>query len=135
MSALVITAANVKPSAAASLRQNIAGVAITAGQLVYKDANGKMQLSDSNAGDASSAVHGVAVASAAADQPVAWVDSDSALTIGATVVKGTTYCLGATAGSIVPQADLITADRVIVVGIAPDTAKLNLHIWDSGVVL
>ncbi len=127
MSAVSITAANVAPSSAASPRKiAIAGVAITAGQLIYLDTadSNKAKLADADA-DATSVVAGIAINNAAAGQPVAYIEEDSNFTIGGTVTAGVAYFLGLAGGDIVPYADIATGDFVTVIGVGKTGNKLH----------
>jgi hypothetical protein len=54
--------------------------------------------------------------------------------VGTTLVVGTTYCVGSTAGAIVPISDLTTGDYVTILGTASTTTQLDLAIKASGVV-
>lgn len=119
---LSITAANLAPSSAAVMRDGVAGVAITAGQLVYKDtADNKLKLADANGASALIRTPiGIASNSAGIGQNVRYILSDPALTIGGTVSNGAVYVLSATAGGVAPVADLTTGwyPCVVAVGIS-----------------
>lgn len=103
-----ITAANLQPSIYAITRAAPAGVAITAGQLVYKDtADGKLKLADANG--ASVLIRtpiGIALNSAGIAQVVTYAVSDPDLTLGGTVANGAVLVLSGTAGGLAPVADL-----------------------------
>lgn len=134
MADIAITATSVVGSGSATRETGSAGEAITAGQAVYLDsATNKYKLSDANATGAKT-VRGIALNGAALNQPVV-VQKDGPITIGATLVAGTTYCLSATAGGICPQADLTTGDDVVVIGVAASTSVLNINIQTPGVTL
>ena len=134
MADLSITAANVKAGSNAIITTGRAGAAITAGQVVFRDADGKFKLGDSYSGTASvkSAV-GIALNGAANDQPLS-VQTGGDITIGATLVAGTAYYLSSTPGGIQPAGDLGTED-VILIGIAKSTTVLGLKIFDTGVTI
>jgi hypothetical protein len=124
---LTITAANVTPSANAVIRSSTAGVAITAGQALYKDATASyaLKLADANSATAAARiVCGLALNSAAAGSPVNYVVTDPALVIGGTVANGTVYILSATAGSIAPLADLTTGMYAFVLGVGTSTTTI-----------
>lgn len=134
MADIAITATSVVGGGSATRETGSAGVAITAGQAVYLDsATNKYKLSDANAAGAKT-VRGIALNGAALNQPVV-VQKDGPITIGATLVAGTTYCLSATSGGICPQADLTTGDDVVVVGVAASASVLNINIQAPGVTL
>ena len=134
MTDVSITAANVVAGANASRQSGTAGVAITAGQAVYFDGTtNKYKLSESNATGAKT-VNGIALNSAALNQPVA-IQVHGPITIGGTLVAGTTYCQSTTPGGICPQADITTGGDVVVLGVAASTTVLNLDIQIPGVTL
>lgn len=116
-----ITAANVVPSANAQLKRGVAGVAITAGQLLYLErSTNTLKLADANGAEELRVCCGIAVNSAPVGGPLHYVVSDPALVLGGTTVKGTIYVLSATAGGIAPAADLTTGwyPHVIAVGVS-----------------
>ena len=116
-----ITAANVAPSANAVLKRGVAGVAITAGQLLYlESATNTLKLADANGAAELRVVCGIAINSAPVNGPLHYVVSDPALTLGGTSAKGTIYVLSATAGGIAPAADLTTGwyPPVVAVGVS-----------------
>ncbi len=128
MADLTITAASVVPGANARFRSGPAGAAITAGEVVYPDASGDIQLADNNASAitaGSGGVIGLAVCDAAASQRVTYVTLDDDLTIGATVAVGTSYYLSATAGKIAPEADLVTGNYATLLGVGKSTTKIS----------
>lgn len=135
MTALSITATSVVAGTDATRETGKAGVAITAGQVVYKAADGTYKLADTN--DASAVVRrptGIALNGAAVGQPVAVLTKGS-ITIGAAVVGGTAYYLGGTPGAIVPVADLTTGDRPALLGMATSATVLYVDILAPDVAL
>ncbi len=136
MADLTITAANVKKGTGAVLETGIAGVAVTAGQPVYKDASNsnKFGLSDCNsATSAQRSVYGIAMHAAGADQPLV-VQKGGQITIGATVVPGTVYCVSGTPGGIRPVADNTSGDFVSLIGVAVSTTVIDMGcMFNSGV--
>lgn len=121
---VTITAGNVLPGANARYRQGVAGVAITAGQLVYLDvATNTWKLTDANVAAAAD-VDGIAVVSTAAGAPLTVVTWDDDLTLGGTTAKGTIYLASATPGGVAPAADLVTGWYAIVVALGKTTTKV-----------
>ncbi len=123
MADIVITAANVVPSAKARIWREVAGVAIAAGQVIYRDPEDghKAKLADANSGSAPArAPEGMAINSAAAGQEVSYVKEDAELTLGAVVSNGTVYVLSATPGGVAPAGDLAAGwyPCVLAVGIS-----------------
>ncbi|MDX8495884.1 hypothetical protein RFN29_30530 [Mesorhizobium sp. VK22B] len=128
MAALTITAANVAAGANSTRDNSTAGAAITAGQAVYKAADGTYKLADTN--DASAIVRkpkGIALHAASSGQPLA-VHLSGPITIGAAVTAGVAYYLGGAPGSIVPVADLTTGDHPALIGLASSTTVINVDI-------
>jgi hypothetical protein len=136
MAALTITAASVVKGANARIDRNgYAAATITAGQAVYKAADGRWNLADDDAATAIIRVPiGIALGGSSANQPIA-VQTDGDITIGATMTAGLAYYLGATPGAIVPVGDVITPQYPAVIGIARSTTVLRLVMKDSGVAL
>lgn len=123
---VTITAANLTPGVNAQFRRGTAGVAITAGQLVYLDvADNTWKLTDCNSATAAARdVDGIAASTSGAGQPLAVITSDDDLTLGGTVVNGTIYVASANAGGIAPATDMTTTWRPIVIGVAKSTTKI-----------
>jgi hypothetical protein len=130
-----ITATGVLPSGNASIdRSGVAGAAVTAGQVVYKEsATGLIKLADCDSATAEAKVpYGIALNGAATGQPVA-VCTSGDVTVGGTLVGGTAYYLSDTAGGIRTTPD--TGDLVVLLGLAKSTTVLTLRIQNSGVTL
>ncbi len=136
MADLSITAANVKLVSGPTER-GIAGVAITAGQVLYQeDASKKMKLSDNdNATAEVRAIKGVALHAAAADQPITYAKNGAIVDFGAIFTAGVEYYVSGTAGAICPRADVTTGDDPIRVGMAKTTSRLELDFADPDVTL
>lgn len=139
MANLSITAANVIASSSAVIRREYkAGATITAGQLVYLDANSVWQLVDSDAaatGNAVNDLRGIALNGAAANQPLSVCTQDlGGFTVGATLTNGTTYYASTTAGAIANDVPTTNAYPTIV-GVARSAALLVLNPTASGVVI
>ena len=134
MADLTITAANVVKGAGAKTETGIAGVAVTAGQTVYKDsADNKYKLCDADSATAAvRTTRGIALDGAAANQPLT-IQTEGPITIGATVAQGVIYVQSDTPGGIMPAADLETGDYVTVLGVAISTTEIDLQINVSGV--
>jgi hypothetical protein len=136
MAALTVTAASVVPSSTATLVTGVAGVAITAGQLVYLDsATGKYGLCDADSGTPAVRVPaGIAVNGAAANQSLT-IATKGPVTVGATVTQGLAYYSSPTAGGISPVADLIAGNYPSFLGFATSASVLTLNIVQAGVVI
>jgi hypothetical protein len=124
---LSITATSVTPSVNAVIRDGVAGAAITAGKLLYKDATASYVLKLADGDSATAGVRvvcGIAINSAAAGARVNYVVSDPALSIGATVANGTVYVLSVTPGGIAPLADLTSTWYPFVVALGTSTTTV-----------
>lgn len=132
---LSITAANVVPGANAVTQQGIAGATITAGQAVYLDSTTTTyKLCVANGSAATSACVGIALVAASANQPIV-VQTRGSITIGATVVNGTTYWSSVSnAGGITATAPT-TGGFPLVIGIASSTTVILLDFTHTGVVI
>lgn len=131
---VTITAANVAKGAGAAVHYGTAGAAITAGQVVYKDAadGDKIKLADANlSADAARAI-GIALHGALTGQPLAY-QAAGEITPGGTLIVGSIYVLSGTAGGIAPAADNTTGFYTCVLGVAKTAAILKLGIVTAGV--
>ena len=123
-----ITAASLVPGANAQFREGVAGVAITAGQLLYIDTTtNTWKLTDANASATTADVDGIAANTAGAGQPLKIITADDDLTLGGTTAEGTIYIASATAGGIAPAADLVSGWYAIVVAVGKDTTKIRFR--------
>lgn len=131
---VAITAASVLPGTEAEGAQfeyGIAAVAITAGQVVYKDAAGQYRLADNNdTSEALSIVAGIALNGAAAGQPLR-IQTRGPYTVGGTVAAGSVFVLSATPGGVAPVADLATGNRCSILGVGTSTTRMNLQPFSS----
>ena len=131
---LSVTAANVVPGSDAVTVAGTAGATVTAGQTVYLDATtSTWKLCDSDASATASVCGGIALVGASANQPIV-VQTKGSITIGATVVNGTTYYSSTTAGGITATTPTTSAYPVIV-GIAKSTTVLVLDFTRTGVII
>jgi hypothetical protein len=135
MADVTITAANVLAVSGAQTTQGFALAAVTAGQVVYRDATTqKFGLADNDGAAATKVPVGIALNNAGADQPLSVLTYGS-ITIGGTLVAGTAYYLSDNPGGICPVGDLETGDTATLIGIATSTAILKVDINPSGVTL
>lgn len=136
MANLTITAASVIQGEAAVTEQMVAAVAITAGQVVFRDpVTFRAGLADNNSATvAVRRVRGIALNGAAVGQPVLVLRS-GLITIGATLPRGVAFYLSDTPGGICPVADLLTGEFPVILGIAISTTVLNINVQASGVAL
>lgn len=133
---LVITPASVVAGSNAKIARGTAGVALTAGQVVYLDSatTGKYQLADTDSATAAvRSPHGVALHAASADQPIS-VQTEGDITIGATIEAGAPYFLSGTPGGLAPFADVAAGDYPCIIGMGKSTSVLAIDIQYPGVV-
>lgn len=136
MADVSITAANVIAGSTAQQANGIAGVAITAGQVVAFDSSvGTVKLADVNSASVWQRTPiGVALNTAAAGQPVVY-QTGGDITVGGTLVAGTAYYASGTPGGVRPQADNITGDYPALLGLATSTTVLRIGINAPGVII
>ena len=136
MADLSITAANVLLQNGGLRFAGTAGVAVTAGQVVYLEASTQtLKLCDVNSATAEARVpYGIALHAAGAGQPLT-VATSGPVAIGATMTAGVAYYASGTPGGIRPAADNTTGDYVALLGLAASTTVLNLDIQAPGAVL
>lgn len=135
MTDLSITATSVLAGSNARVKHGlIAGASVARGKTVYLDAaTGTYKLSDAN-GSGTRQCDGIALNDAGSGQPFSMLEGGN-ITIGATVVAGTTYCVSETAGGICPRADLTTGDDPIIIGEAISASVISVARRDLGVTL
>lgn len=134
---LTITAEDVINSDAATIIKGDSASAISAGQVVYKLANGKFGLADADGISPLFKVAGIAINSTAgADQPLSVCTNDPVFGTGATgLVSGDIYVLSATAGGIAPASDLAEDMNVQILGVAISDTEIYLKIVNSNAVV
>ncbi len=132
---ITVTAANVLASGQADKETGIAGVAITAGQPVYKEAaTGQFKLTNCVGVGEARKCYGMALNAAGVGQTVTVAKSDPDYTPGATLTKGSRYYTSA-AGAIAPEADLASLDELTLLFVATSTTKAWLRPWNTGVTI
>ncbi|MDB5620512.1 hypothetical protein [Tardiphaga sp.] len=131
---LTITATNVLAGGNATTETGKAGVAITAGQVVYKEAaTGTFKLADCDSATAEVKVpYGIALNGAGVGQPVV-VATGGDVTLGAVLTAGLPVYLSETPGGMRLTPD--TGDYVAMLGIAKTTSILAIRIIIPGVTL
>lgn len=136
MADLSITASAIIAGGNALIEHGTGGAAITAGQVVYKEASsGKFKLADSNSATAEAKTpYAIALNGCADGQPLAVVKSGD-VTMNAVLTAGSPYYLSETPGGIQPAADLGSGENVALLGLAKSTTVLALRIQTPGVTL
>lgn len=139
MAALSQTAANVNiGDASVRLDKVIGGEAITQGMPVWKNTStnpAKYYKADANASASASTAAGIALTACSGDGGnfVLMSGEGVLMNLGATLVVGETYCVGSTAGQIVPIGDLTTGDYPFIIGQATTTALIKTVFSGAGV--
>jgi hypothetical protein len=139
MAALTQTPANVNiGDASVRLDKVIGGEAITQGMPVWRDTStnpAKFRRADANASALASTAAGIALTACSGDgASFVLMSGDGVLmNLGATLVVGETYCVGATAGQIVPIGDLTTGDFPFILGQATTTSLIKTVFSGAGV--
>ncbi len=132
MTDIVVTAASVNPGAGAVTKEGTAGVAITAGDAVYKATNGEIELCQNDQTAVIAAAVGIAINDAAVGQPVKYQITGE-MTFNAVLTAGQVYIVGAAAGAIAPESDAVATEYVTVLGVGLSTTSMKLGILQSGV--
>ena len=129
-----VTIGTIKIFSDTTLAVKQAGGTIAVGDAFYKDADGKHQAADANAGSVESTVVGIAVTGASLDGYFVSVTSGG-IDLGATLTIGETYILGGTAaGDIAPVADRATGWYTSDIGFASAADRLQVAISNGGIV-
>lgn len=123
-------------STSTSVGHALAGATITAGQAVYLDTAGVLQLADCDSATAAArAPLGIALNGGATGQPITYIKGGD-LTLNAVLTKGDRYYLSATAGGIAPEADMTGSGKdVVLIGIARSTTVLAVLNLALGITL
>ena len=134
MPALAIVEAQVVLGANASSMTRNAAAVITAGDAMYLDSNNNWALAQADGTAIEAAVAGIALNGAAIGQPVtACIGGQLTLGAGAAPVVGQIYVVGAVAGEIVPYADLLSTNRVSLIGWGIAANAINVAFQITGV--
>jgi hypothetical protein len=134
MSDLNFTASDIEPAVSATIRQGIAGVKITAGQVVYIDDtdNRRLKLADSSA-KASANAAGIAINTAGDKQPIDFVHAGPISTGTAVISVGRVYVLSQTAGGVAHTTSTMYAsgNYLTVLGVGTATNELTVKLQVS----
>ena len=131
MADLSVTAASVAYSSG-ERETGTAGETVTAGMAVYKSSSdGLLYKADCNA-SGKDATYGIALHDSIVNR-VLTIQKSGYITIGATVAVGTVYVQSGTAGGICPWADLVTSDKLTVIGYGYSTTQLLLQLNATGI--
>lgn len=110
------------------------GATISAGQPLYLDsADNEHKLCDNNASAATATIKGIAMTPGVDGGYGLMAVSGSIILVGTTAAVGETYYAGATAGEIVPDADVATGNYISRIGTAESATQIKLAIEYTGV--
>ncbi len=129
---LVVVPANVQPGPGSIERTGTAAVPITAGDSVFIDSSGAIDLCENDQTIVEAACRGVALNDAAIGQPIRYVVSGE-VDMGAITAAGQVYIVGAAPGGIAPEADAIAGEFVTIIGVGVSANNIKLGITQSGV--
>jgi hypothetical protein len=136
MTDISLSAANVVSQGSSTITHGVAGAAITAGQLVYKEkSSGKFKLADNDGATAEvKTAYGMALNGAADGQPLAVLLSGE-VALGSVLTAAARYYLSDTPGGIAPEGDLSDGMNLCLIGIAKSATVLSFKIHAPGVAV
>lgn len=138
MTALSITAASVAYVSGPVFADQVAGEAFIAGAAVYLKSDGKWWKAQCDGTAAEAGADGLGIALATADAAGARVSialPGAVVTIG-TGTAGVIYCVGTTAGSLIPAADLASTNKVTVAAVGIGSSKVQVaRVYNAGCAL
>lgn len=132
MADVTITAADVVASANAQTGEGTAGVAIVAGEWVYRAADKTLRLADANSSLLTSTAEGMALHAAGVGQPLKFA-SQGEVTVSAVLTTGKVYVVSSNAGKTAPVADLASGWWTSIVGYAKTTSVLVIRRINTGI--
>lgn len=139
MATITITASSVVPTSSTTTNTGTAGEAITAGLFIYKKSDGLWYKADATtaekAGNSSAANLRMALADAAANQPIVFAEPGSLVTVGSVLTKGIWYVLSATAGKVANHGDLTSGQYSVNMGYAPTASTFLFNPTPTGVTV
>ena len=136
MADISVTAANVIKGSNPVVKTVQAGVAVTAGQVVYQDTSDKKyKLADADA-QATAVAAGIALNDAAANQPME-IQTEGNIDVGGTLVKAEILIVSVTAGNLSRSTatDSITGKYMTSLGICTATNVLAINIQVGGIAV
>ena len=110
------------------------GATVAAGQPLFQDpTDSKFEPADANLSDIAAAAQGIAITPGVDDGFGLMAIQGDIVLVGTTMAVGETYYVDATAGQIIPDADLTTGYRVTRLGTAVSATVLRLAIEATGI--
>ena len=125
----------VRPTSSTIVEKVNYGATISAGQAVYLDpADNEHKLADNNLSAIAARARGIAMTPGVDSGQGMIATNGSIILVGTTMAVGETYYAGATAGEIIPDADLTTGNRVTRLGTAASATQLDLDVRATEIV-
>jgi len=125
----------VRPTSSTIVEKVNYGATISAGQAVYLDpADNEYKLADNNLSAVAARARGIAMTPGVDSGQGMIATNGSIILVGTTMAVGETYYAGATAGEIIPDADLATGNRVTRLGTAASATQLDLDVRATEIV-
>jgi hypothetical protein len=111
------------------------GATVAAGNPLYQDVtDAEHKLSDADASAATATLTGLAITEGVDGGWGLIAYGGSVILVGTTMTTGVSYYAGDVAGSIVPEGDLNSGDRVSLIGTAASATELKLNINNTDIV-
>ena len=110
------------------------GASIAAGEVVYLDSATNTYKEAINTSEAAAAATGIALTTSFTGQPVV-IQTSGTMTFGGTVVVGEVYMVSGTAGGIAPEADVVSADYVTLLGVGISATQVKLNVKPYAVLV
>jgi hypothetical protein len=132
MADLSQTPANVRLRSQGPIGIGICGETLTAGQPAY-EAAGKWLRAGAASTAAIANAQRIVLVGGTIDTPCILASPGCVVDLGATLAVGETYVVSATAGAIAPIGDLVSTNRVTVLGVASAANSLTFRPVVSGV--
>jgi hypothetical protein len=125
----------VRPTSSTIVEKVNYGATISAGQAVYLDpADNEHKLADNDLSATAARARGIAMTPGVDSGQGMIATNGSIILVGTTMAVGETYYAGATAGEIIPDADLATGNRVTRLGTAASATQLDLDVRATEIV-
>ena len=132
MANLSQTAANVRIRSSGPIGVGVCGETLTQGQPVYESA-GKWLRAGAATTAAIANAQRIVIVGGTLDTPCILASPGCEVDLGATLTVGETYAVSATVGAICPISDLVSTNRVTILGVASAANSLKFRPVASGV--
>lgn len=132
MADLSQTAANVRIRSSGPIGVGTCGETLTAGQPVY-ESSGKWLRAGAAGSAALANAQRIVIVGGTIDTPCILASPGCDVDLGATLAVGETYAVSATVGAIAPVEDLVSTNRVTILGVASAANLLTFRPVVSGI--